>query len=140
MNTINSNIAVGKMKFTFTDEDGDTFASFQLNPADINVSIRCTEVSDYFSKRQEESTASLEDVLKLNTELEEKICYILGYDARESVFGEVPATTVLPSGDLFAMVVLEAIANAVKPEVEKRNKKSAEAIAKYTAKYTKKSK
>lgn len=139
MNTINSNIAVGKLNFTFTDEDGAVFASFRLNPADINVASRCTEVSDYFSKRQEESTASLEDVLKLNTELEEKICYILGYDAREDIFGEVPATTVLPSGDLFAMVVLEAIANAVRPEVKKRTKKSAEAIAKYTEKYTKKS-
>lgn len=135
MNTINSNIAVGKLNFTFTDEDGDIFASFRLNPADVNVASRCMEVSDYFHKRQEEAPASVEDVLRLNTELEEKICYILGYDAREDIFGSVPATTVLPSGELFVMVVLEAIANAVKPEMEKRNRKSAEAAAKYTAKY-----
>lgn len=139
MNTINAEINLGKLNFVFKDENGDEFSSFRLNPADINVASRCAEVSDYFSKRQEEVPTSLEDVMKLNTELEAKIVYILGYDARESVFGEVPATTVLPSGDLFAMVVLEAIANAVKPEVEKRTKKSAEAIAKYTAKYTKKS-
>lgn len=135
MSSINANVAVGRMNFTFTDEDGDVFASFRLNPADVNVAGRCAEVSDYFRKRQDKELTSVEDVLKLNTELEEKICFILGYDARESIFGEVPATTVLPSGELFAMVVLEAIANAVEPEMKKRNQKSAEAAAKYTSKY-----
>lgn len=134
-NVVNSNIAVGKLNFTFTDEDGDVFSSFRLNPADVNVAKRCTEVSDYFDKLLGESLTSVDDVLKLNTELEEKICYILGYDARGNVFGEVPATTVLPSGELFATVVLETIANAVRPEMEKRNRKSAEAAAKYLAKY-----
>ena len=59
----------------------------------------------------------------------------LGYDARDSIFGEVSAATVLPNGDLFAMVVLDTIAKAVKSESEKRAKKSDDAVKKYTAKY-----
>lgn len=134
-NVVNSNIAVGKLNFTFTDEDGNVFSSFRLNPTDVNVASRCEEVSDFFRKWQDKEPASLDDVLKINDELEEKIAYILGYDARESIFGEVPATTVLPSGELFAETVLKAITNAVNTEMEKRNKKSAEAAAKYTSKY-----
>ena len=134
-NVINSNISVGKLNFTFTDEDGDVFSSFRLNPADIGVANRWAEVADFFGKRQDNEISSIADVVRLNTELEEKICYVLGYDCRKTVFGEVPATTVLPSSEMFAMVVLETVANAVKPELEKRNKKSEAAIAKYTAKY-----
>lgn len=134
-NVVNSNIAVGKLNFTFTDEDGNVFSSFRLNPTDVNVASRCEEVSDFFCKRQDKDPSSLDDVLKINDELEEKIAYILGYDARESIFGEVPATTVLPSGELFAETVLKAITNAVNTEMEKRNKKAAEAAAKYTSKY-----
>lgn len=134
-NVVNSNIAVGKLNFTFTDEDGNVFSSFRLNPTDVNVASRCEEVSDFFRKRNDKEPASLDDVLKINDELEEKIAYILGYDARESIFGEVPATTVLPSGELFAEAVLKAITNAVNTEMEKRNKKAAEAATKYTSKY-----
>lgn len=134
-NVVNSNIAVGKLNFTFTDEDGNVFSSFRLNPTDVNVASRCEEVSDFFRKWQDKEPASLDDILKINEDLEEKIAYILGYDARESIFGEVPATTVLPSGELFAETVLKAITNAVNTEIEKRNKKAAEAAAKYTSKY-----
>ncbi|MGM9628353.1 MAG: hypothetical protein ACI3V4_09740 [Faecousia sp.] len=136
-NVINSVIDTGKMTFTFTDEDGSVFASFRLNPADVGVANRWAEVADFFGKRQDNEISSIADVARLNDELEEKICYVLGYDARESIFWEVSATTVLPSGEMFAMVILEAVANAVKPELEKRNKKSEAAIAKYTAKYAK---
>ena len=134
-NVVNSNIAVGKLNFTFTDEDGNVFSSFRLNPTDVNVASRCEEVSEFFRKRQDKEPTSLDDILKINDELEEKIAYILGYDARESIFGEVPATTVLPSAELFAEAVLKAITNAVNTEMEKRNKKAAEVAAKYTSKY-----
>lgn len=134
-NTINTSVSVGKLNFTFTDEDGNAFSSFRMNPADFSIAARCSEVSEYFSEHEDISGESIEGVLLFNKELEEKICYILGYDARDSIFGEVSAATVLPNGDLFAMVVLDTIAKAVKSESEKRAKKSDDAVKKYTAKY-----
>lgn len=135
MSSINANVAVGRMNFTFTDEDGEVFSSFRLNPADINVANRCMEVSEQFRQREDRKITTVAEAAAYNAELEEKINYILGYDAKDSVFGEVSATTVLPSGELFAMVVLEAIAKAVEPEIKKRKQKMSDAVAKYTKKY-----
>ena len=134
-NVINSNVSVGKLNFTFTDEDGEVFSSFRLNPADINVANRCMEVSEQFRQREDRKITTVAEAAAYNSEMEEKISYILGYDAKDSVFGEVSATTVLPSGELFAMVVLEAIAKAVEPEIKKRKQKMSDAVAKYTKKY-----
>lgn len=134
-NVINSNVSVGKLNFTFTDEDGEVFSSFRLNPADINVANRCMEVSEQFRQREDRKITTVAEAAAYNSEMEEKISYILGYDAKDSVFGEVSATTVLPSGELFAMVVLEAIAKAVEPEIQKRKQKMSDAVSKYTKKY-----
>ena len=77
-NTINTSVSVGKLNFTFTDEDGNAFSSFRMNPADFSIAARCSEVSEYFSKHEDISGESIEGVLLFNKELEEKICYILG--------------------------------------------------------------
>lgn len=132
---VESTISTGKMKFTFTDEDGDVFSAFRLNPSDVNLAKRCQEVAEQFGQQKDRQLSTIEDAVAYNTELEEKISYILGYDAKAAVFGEVSATTVLPSGELFAAVVLDTIAKAVEPEIKKRNQKMYEAVAKYTGKY-----
>lgn len=132
---VESTISTGKMKFTFTDEDGDVFSAFRLNPSDVNLAKRCQEVAEQFGQQKDRQLSTIEDAVAYNTELEEKISYILGYDAKAAIFGEVSATTVLPSGELFAAVVLDTIAKAVEPEIRKRNKKMTEAVAKYTGKY-----
>lgn len=134
-NKVESTISTGKMKFTFTDEDGEVFSAFRLNPSDVNLAKRCQEVAEQFGQQKDRQLSTIEDAVAYNTELEEKISYILGYDAKAAVFGEVSATTVLPSGELFAAVVLDTIAKAVEPEIRKRNQKMTEAVAKYTGKY-----
>lgn len=134
-NKVESTISTGKMKFTFTDEDGEVFSAFRLNPSDVNLAKRCQEVAEQFGQQKDRQLSTIEDAVAYNTELEEKISYILGYDAKAAVFGEVSATTVLPSGELFAAVVLDTIAKAVEPEIKKRNQKVSEAVAKYTRKY-----
>lgn len=134
-NSIESNVSTGKMTFTFKDEDGNVFSSFRLNPSDVGVAKRCTEVADIFGQRKDKPLSSIDEVCQYDSELAEKISYILGYDAKESVFGEISATTILPSGELFAIVVLDTIAQAVLPEIKKRKQKMSEAAAKYTRKY-----
>lgn len=132
---VESTISTGKMKFTFTDEDGDVFSAFRLNPSDVNLAKRCQEVAEQFGQQKDRQLSTIEDAVAYNTELEEKISYILGYDAKAAIFGEVSATTVLPSGELFAAVVLDTIAKEVEPEIKKRNQKMSDAVAKYTGKY-----
>lgn len=134
-NKVESTISTGKMKFTFTDEDEEVFSAFRLNPSDVNLAKRCQEVAEQFGQQKDRQLSTIEDAVAYNTELEEKISYILGYDAKAAVFGEVSATTVLPTGELFAAVVLDTIAKAVEPEIKKRNQKMSEAVAKYTGKY-----
>lgn len=137
MSNINTALGGALQKFTFTDNEGEVIASFRLNPTDIRLAARLQEAAKYFeeSAPQIAEEPAVADMLKLNNELEEKICYILGYDARESLFGLLSATTILPDGEIFCFKVVDAIANAVAPEVEKRQK-AMQKVRKYTEKYT----
>lgn len=127
----------GIVKFTFEDEDGDVFSSFRMNPTDINLAKRAEEVSEYFTNRgKEEKFETFEDAARYNKEIEDKICYLLGYDARDEVFGCVPATSISSDGEIFASVVLDFIVDKLKPEIEKRRTAMQNAINKHTGKYT----
>lgn len=129
----------GLIKFTFTDENGEIFSSFRMNPTDVNLLARAEEVSEYFENRKNNMTenASGAELKAFNDEIEEKINYLLGYDASKDIFGVITATTVNPEGEIFAWVVLDFITEKLAPEMEKRSKKMQENISKYTAKYNK---
>ena len=138
MAIINTGIGSAFLKFRFTDEDGDVVSSFRMNPADIKVAIRAEEVSKYLEEKKTALSGNMTaaDMAVFNDELEEKICYVLGYDARSELFrAPLTATTILPSGDLFAVAVMDKIVEAAKPEIEKRRANMEKAAAKYTARY-----
>ena len=138
MAIINTGIGSAFLKFTFSDDDGDIVSSFRMNPADIKAAIRSEEVSKYMEERKSALIGNMTaaDMAKFNDELEEKICYVLGYDARSELFkAPLTATTILPNGDLFAVAVMDKIVEAVKPEIEKRRANMEMAAAKYTARY-----
>lgn len=129
----------GRVKFTFTDENDEVFSSFWINPTDVNLIARAEEVSAYFDKRKDEipEVMDTEAMQALNAEIEDKICYLLGYDARQDVFGAISATTISPDGEIFAWVLLDYIVEQLGPEMEKRRKKMQEGVAKYAQKYEK---
>lgn len=129
----------GLIKFTFTEENGDVFSSFRMNPTDVNLISRAEEVSAYFENRKNDmpETAVGSELKAFNDEIEEKINYLLGYDAGKDIFGVITATTVNPDGEIFAWVVLDFIVEKLKPEMERRAKKMQENVSKYTAKYQK---
>ena len=93
MAAINTSVGSSLLKFTFSDADGEVVASFRMNPADIKLAHRCQEVLAYFENLHNNTpeSATLEDAAKLNDEMEEKICYLLGYDAKQSLFGLISA-------------------------------------------------
>ena len=139
MSNINTGIGSSLLKFTFSDDDGDILASFRINPLDPKLAQRFQDVSGFFEniKEQTPETATLEDVVQLNNDVEEKICYILGYDARESLFGQLSATSVMGDGTMFVNLVVEKILDHIGPEIDRRQKSMSKAVEKHTAKYTK---
>ena len=139
MAAINKSVSSSLMKFTFSDEDGEVVASFRMNPADIKLTQRCEEVCAFFEGIQDKTpdNATFEDVVKFNDEVEDKICYLLGYDAKTSLFGLLSATSVMGDGNMFVVHVMDQIIKSVGPEIKKRQRAMAKAISKHTAKYQK---
>ena len=139
MAVVNQSVSSSLLKFTFSDEDGEVLASFRMNPADVKLAQRCQEVSAYFENLENKTpdTATLEDAVKFNAEIEEKICYLLGYDAKRSLFGLLSATSVMSDGDMFVVHVMDQIIKAVGPEIKKRQQAMAKAVSKHTDKYRK---
>lgn len=137
MAVINSNLGSALLKFTFSDADGEVLASFRMNPADVKLGQRCLEVAKYFEDLRDNTpdTTAIDDVAKFNDELEEKICYLLGYNARDTLFGLLSATTICEDGVMFVVKVMDKIGEAVTPELQKRKQSMAHAVRKYTDKY-----
>lgn len=137
MSVVNSNLGAPLLHFRFTDGDGAVLASFRMNPGDIKLAHRCRELSDYFRNLSEQTPehATVEDAVKFNDELEEKFCYLLGYDAKQSLFGLLSATSIMEDGNLFAVHVLDKITEHVGPELQKRKQAMSEAVSRHTAKY-----
>ena len=138
--TINTKIDDGILTFTFTNNQNEIFASFRLNPTDVNIAARAEEVSAFFEKMEEtvKNVASAKEAAKLNELIQDKINYLLGYEASKDLFREpITATTVFENGQMFANIVLDKVAEAIAPEIEKRRKKMQSEVDKYTEKYTK---
>ena len=130
----NIKVKTGIQTYTFTDEDDHVFSSFRLNPTDVNLAARAFEVGDWFEHVGEQKVETAEDLAKLNKDIEEKISYVLGYEASD-IFGEVTATTVFPDGTVFAYLVLDKILNEIEPAIQKRKAKLEKASEKYLEKY-----
>lgn len=126
----NTVIDTGSMTFTFTDNDGDMFAWFKLNPTDPRILKKCKTMAEFSltAGKKARTPAELEDIV------EKKFCEFLGYDCRQSLFGRIAATDIMKDGRYFASHVLDVMIAHVGPEIKKRREKN---LAKYTAKYTK---
>lgn len=137
MASVNTSISSSLMTFNFRDEDDTVVASFKMNPADVKLAKRCEELAAYFEKLNEAipEQHSMDDLVKLNDEMEEKICYLLGYNARQSLFGMISATSIMADGKLFVVAVVDVITENIAPVVKKRVEAMAAAVEKHTAKY-----
>lgn len=133
---IQTSLSSSFQKYQFTD-DGEVIASFRMNPADIKLAQRLQDAGDYFEELGDNmpENATIEDAIKFNDAIEQKICDVLGYDARASLFGLVSATSIMADGNMFVMHVLDVIKEHAFPEIQKRNQAMAAAVAKHTAKY-----
>lgn len=131
-------ISSGLIPFSFADQDGTVLSSFKLNPSDVKLAVRCEEISKYFADRADSVGGGLADMAAYDEEITQKLLYLIGSGSKETLFvPPMTATTILPDGNIFAVVILEKIIEAVAPEIQKRAKKMQTAVSKHTAKYTK---
>lgn len=133
---IKTDSMTGMMKFRLEDDDGEAVASFRLNPADVRM-LKGLEASCAEAQKMAENApavATTAEAEAYNDKLEDLICGGLGIK-RDSVFDVIPATTILPGGDLFAINVLATVTDTMAPEIAKRKANMQSAAAKYTAKY-----
>lgn len=124
----NTTIDTSSVHFTFTDNDGEVFASFKLNPTDPRLLKKCKEMADFFTSKSTHAS----DPLTFENTVEEMFCKFLGYDCRQSLFGRIAATDVMGDGNTFAAHVINTMIEHVGPEIKRRR---AENLARYTAKY-----
>lgn len=135
MSSINQKVNTGLITFTFTNEVGEVFASFQMNPRDLNAYNRCVKMVEYFREHNAPEINNMDDFVAYNQQIEQKVCEMLGYNARPSLFGKVSALTVLPDKRTFVVVVLESVAKALEEEGKRREKMKEYAHDKYLSKY-----
>lgn len=129
---INANVKTGFVRFTFTDEDGDMFASFKINPTDPRLEKRCRSISEYFGNLAK--TAENKPGAEFEEIVEDKFCEFLGYDCRTSLFGQVAATDIMADGRMFASHILDTMMQKIGPEIQKRRRAN---IDRYAGKYEK---
>ena len=130
------NIGSSMIKFTFTDESGEVVAYFRMNPADIRIAERAREVAAYFKENSNKFTGktAAEVMAQYEKNITEKLNYLLGYDASQTLFSSMSATAIMEDGRFFANVVMDTIAHSIGEEMKRRFEKF-KAVSKYTAKY-----
>lgn len=135
---INTSLSVGLMKFTFTDEDGDVFAHFRMNPADVKLHDRLKHVEDKLAelkKKFMDTEDTSETRHALNEAVEDLFCWVFGYNVKESLFSFMSATAILGDGEYFFEKILRVVADNAAPEIEKRAKQMQNRMGKYTGAY-----
>lgn len=131
---VTTNISTGFMEFRFTDEDGDVFASFKLNPTDPRLHARVKNVAAFFDDlAKTKAPATAQGFLDVENAVEDKFCEFVGYDCRKTMFSRVAATDVMADGRMFLAHVMDVLLANVAPEIRRRRE---EHIRKYTQKYT----
>lgn len=112
--TINANIDDGFLLFTFTNKQGEVFSSFKLNPTDINVAARAEELETFFEQAQEsvKNVSSSKEMAEINKQIEDKINYMLGYEASIKNLELIPLLSITTK-DASQMESLSADINTV---------------------------
>lgn len=136
--TITKQVDDGVLTFEFTNNAGDVFSSFKINPTDIRMIARCEEVSRKLETIREDAPemGTAADIAKYNDLIEEQLNYMLGYDAAKGLFiPPMTATTILPSGQIFAFLIMDTVIDLIRPELEKRQQRMESTMDKYLSKY-----
>ena len=128
----------GKVRVEIRGGEGELLASFSVDPGDTGLAARAGEAMENIAKAGRD--AEKMTVEALDELLEREVMRTLGKGSQseggaENVFAVVRPTAVSADGELFAAAVLSAAADAVLPEMKRRQERMAEAARRYTEKY-----
>ena len=112
-----------------SDKNGTKVGAAFINTKDIRIPARITEIIEYM-KSLDVDGADYDALLKFDKALEDKFCYLFGYDCRRSLFGVVSPTT--PCGGKFAAIlILEKVMECLSDDIKKKAAQRAEKINQY---------
>lgn len=115
------------------DKNGTKVGAALINTNDIRFPARITDILNYMNSIDVDS-ADYDAMLKLDKALEDKFCYLFGYDCRRSLFGIVSPTT--PCGGKFAAVlILEKVMECLSDDIKKKAAQRTEKIDRYVKPY-----
>ncbi len=131
----------GKVRVEIRGGEGELLASFSVDPGDTGLAARAGEAMENIAKAGRD--AGNMTVEALDELLEREVMRTLGKGSQsdpgadDDIFRVVRPTAISADGELFAAAVLAAAADAVLPEMKKRQERMAEAARRYTEKYAK---
>lgn len=131
---IEMNVGNALTKIEFKDEDGIVLGFLKINLTDIRLVGKLNDCANFF-KNYIYSGSDVEKLEKIDRDLMDKFCYVLGYDCRETLFGVLSPTTIFEDGSMFAISILNKISEVFSADVKQRAEARANAMRKYTEKY-----
>jgi hypothetical protein len=134
--------------------NGDKDRVISFNPADENIVTRMQEFMDdaetskkAFSeikgkvKLDENGLADLKEVAdfqkKMDLYFRDKIDYVFNAKMSDIAFGKTCCFSLNENGEMIAEAFLNALMPYIKSEIEKRQKKNAQRVQKYTSQFKK---
>ena len=131
---IEMNVGNALTKIEFKDEDGIVLGFLKINLTDIRLVEKLNQCAAFFKNYQFEGS-DVEKLMAIDRDLMDKFSYVLGYDCRETLFSVLSPTTICEDGSMFAVEILNKIANEFSENVKQRAEARAKAMQKYTQKY-----
>lgn len=118
------------------DADGIIIGRAKINVLDDRVASRMRDLVDYIRGYPFEGMDAQKRV-SLDKSLEAKFCYLFGYDCRATLFGVLRPTDTTGSGEMFALMIVNALNKNLPQKMKERAEARAQAIEKYAEKYKK---
>lgn len=127
----------GGERYAVEDKLGNYLGEFVFNPTDTRILQRYEETVPQLSELMgKDHGADVSAVFALEDEIREKVDYIFGSGVSSTFFNTVGPLTVLGTGELYVVNVVNALAQVIDAEIGVRTKKMENMIRKYTDKYS----
>lgn len=131
-------INTGAKKYTIKDEHGRLMGELFWNPTDSGIISRYSEVLEYFNSIDLKDDEDTEEFIKnTDSEIIDKVSYLLNEDTGNSLFKRVTPLTMLANGNVYVLEVINKIGMLIEKESKIRVGRAKPKINKYTKKYHK---
>ena len=124
----------GSKVYDIVNKRGKKLGEFEFRPSDTNIVKRYEEVVEFFNNfsLSDDSEKAMQEA---ESQIVDKMSYLIGGDAGESFFSIMGPFSALASGELFVENVLASIEKVIENEMSIRTKRVQRRMNKYVAKY-----